>query len=247
MSDPLTAPSPKPRKGSLGAWVASQIREAIVAGTLELGEAISEDSIAEALGVSRTPVREALRILQSQRLVQIRPRSGTTVFMPTDAQIAELVEFRATMEVQASNWAFERNRESTTAALTAAIELMEHAIEAQDMHAFGQADTIFHQAFFDFCDNSYLQTTYTMSLGQVAALRTHLALYLDGEWRLAYDDHCAFRDMFISGDRTALNSMLTEHIARSRSNFTQVLQTCYAKQHQSKVDQLRTALGAPGE
>lgn len=236
-------PLTRSRRGSLGLRVADQIRDAIVGGTLELGEALSEDSLAEALGVSRTPVREALRLLQAQGLVQIRPKSGSTVFIPTEAQIAELVEFRITMELQAAAWAFERNRETTAKDLTAAIELMEPAIEAGDMRAFGQADTVFHQGFVENCDNSYLQSTFAMSLAQVAALRTHLAVHLEDEWRLAYQDHCAMRDIFVSGERGHLTELLRSHIARTRGNYTQVLQSRYAKQHESKIEQLKRVLG----
>lgn len=230
------------RSGSLGVRVASRIRDAIVSGALDLGENLSEDSLAEALGVSRTPVREALRMLQAQGLVHIRPKQGTTVFMPTGQQIAELVEFRTTMELQAASWAFERNREHTVAALSAAIDLMEPAIEAQDMHAFGNADTRFHQSFVDHCENSYLQSTFSMSLGQVAALRTHLAVHLEGEWRQSYQDHCDMRDIFAGGDYSALPELLASHIERTRGNYTQVLQTRYSQQHETKLEHLRRAL-----
>ncbi|WP_353988292.1 GntR family transcriptional regulator [Ruicaihuangia caeni] len=240
------APLGRSGTGSLGERVAIQLRDAIVSGSIGLGEALSEDSLAEALGVSRTPVREALRELQTQGLVEIKPKSGTTVFVPTEEQIAELVEFRTTMELQAANWAFERNRVATADALARAVELMEPAIEAQDMRAFGRADTFFHQAFVDHCDNSYLQATFSVSLAQVAALRTHLAVYLDGEWRHSYRDHVALRDIFVSGRKGDLDELLAAHIARTKGNYTQVLHARYTTQHESRVDLLRRALVAEG-
>lgn len=239
-----TPPKRQTRSGSLGTQVAAQIRDAIMRGSLDLGESLSEDSLADALQVSRTPVREALRQLHAQGLVEIRPKSGARVFTLTEDRLVELIEFRVTLERQAADWAFTRNRLETAAAMSAAIKLMEPAIEAQDMRAFGHADTLFHQAFVENCDNSYLQSAFAMNLSQVAALRTHLAVHLEGEWQHAYSDHCEMRDMFQSGEREGLTELLTSHISRSRGNYIKVLQARYSAQQESKVDVLKRALGA---
>src|SRR5690606_10952347 len=103
---------PNSPSGSLADRVATQLQDAIISGTPDLGETLSEEAIVDALEVSRTPVRQALQLLQSRGLVQIRPRSGTFVFEPSEKQIAEMTEFRVTLELQAARWAFE-DRKST--------------------------------------------------------------------------------------------------------------------------------------
>ena len=80
---------------SLTTQVTEVIRDAIIDGRFPLGEALSELKLAAAFKVSRTPVREALTALQSQGLIEIRPQSGSFVFMPSDEDVGELAEFGA--------------------------------------------------------------------------------------------------------------------------------------------------------
>ena len=78
----MTKPKTPPRK-SLVPTIADKIRAAIVDAELDFGENLSEDTLASAFEVSRTPVREALNLLQMEGLVIIVPKSGTYVFTPT--------------------------------------------------------------------------------------------------------------------------------------------------------------------
>ena len=80
-------------------------------GRLALGEALSELKLAAALNVSRTPVRDALTALQLQGLIDVRPQSGSFVFMPSEEDVAELAEFRRVMELTALRFCFARRRD----------------------------------------------------------------------------------------------------------------------------------------
>src|SRR6185503_16160600 len=80
------------RAPALASLVEERLRDAIMYGALGLGEAISEDRLATMLGVSRTPVREALTALQLQGLVVIQPQRGSFVFEPTERDLAEICE-----------------------------------------------------------------------------------------------------------------------------------------------------------
>ena len=96
----MTKPKTPPRK-SLVPTIADKIRAAIVDAELDFGENLSEDTLASAFEVSRTPVREALNLLQMEGLVIIVPKSGTYVFTPTLEDIAELCDYRVGLEKQA--------------------------------------------------------------------------------------------------------------------------------------------------
>ncbi|MGA1289343.1 MAG: GntR family transcriptional regulator, partial [Rubrivivax sp.] len=85
---------------TLAVQLADRLREAIMRGDFTLGEALSELKLASAFGVSRTPVREALTTLQREGLIDIRPQSGSFVFLPSEEDVAELAEFRSMVEVQ---------------------------------------------------------------------------------------------------------------------------------------------------
>src|SRR5690348_9417520 len=82
----------------LNRMVADAIRERILGGEFEPGERLAEERLSEELGVSRMPVREALRALAAEGMVTIAPRRGASITAYTPAQILELVEVRATLE-----------------------------------------------------------------------------------------------------------------------------------------------------
>ena len=89
------------RPRSLTEMVITQIRELIVSGRLVLGEQLSESALAEQLGVSRTPVREAFLRLETERLVEVRPQRGTFVFQYGVAELRDICELREVLETGA--------------------------------------------------------------------------------------------------------------------------------------------------
>jgi len=212
------------RNLSLGAQVAERIRRAIILADFDLGEALSEDGLAAALGVSRTPVREALRLLQMQGLVTVVPKSGTFVFNPTEEEIAELCEYRSVLEVKAAMLALRRDRAATHRALAAAVERMREAQATDDMRLYGEADLAFHLAFFTHCGNRFLTEAYEMGLGRVSALRTHLAFATEGEPARSFADHERMVEIFAGGEAAALPELLDSHILRTRQNYIEALQ-----------------------
>lgn len=212
------------RAPSLGASLAERIRGAIISADVDLGEALSEDALAAAFGVSRTPVREALRLLQTQGLVSVVPKSGTFVFSPGEADIVELCEYRSMLEVKAACLAFERARAETQAALAAALGEMQAAAAADDMKRYGRADMAFHLAFFAQCGNRYLTQAYDMCLGRVSALRTHLAVLSPGEPARSLADHARMVALFGGHDAEDLAEILDRHIRRTRENYIEALQ-----------------------
>lgn len=88
-------------KRSLADQVYDHIKESILSGTLKPGEKIPEEKIAEETGVSRTPIREAIRRLNEFGLVEVQPRSWAAVAQLTEKQLEDLVEARVNIEVSA--------------------------------------------------------------------------------------------------------------------------------------------------
>ena len=92
------APVPARRRGSLGKSVAEQLRRLILTGQHKPGERLVEDKLSAELGVSRVPIREALRTLAAEGLVDLPPRRGASVAQLSPAIAHDLVEVRATLE-----------------------------------------------------------------------------------------------------------------------------------------------------
>jgi len=153
--------------------VTERLRQAIIDGEVELGDALSEDKLATKLGVSRSPVHEALTALEQQGLIDIKPQRGSFVFLPTREDIENLCEFRRMIEAEALRLAMKRRREATLAALKAAAHEMHEAILAGDDLRSAHADTAFHAASIENSGNSYLINAYRLVSGKVAALRSH--------------------------------------------------------------------------
>ncbi|EFL28328.1 putative transcriptional regulator, GntR family protein [Streptomyces himastatinicus ATCC 53653] len=231
------------RSSSLASEVARRLRAAIVDGEFDLGEALSEDGLASALGVSRTPVREALRMLQLQGLVEIVPKSGTYVFQPTEDEIFELCEYRTTLEIRAAQLALERNPEAALAAMRRAVEAMTDALAGNNTKAYGIADTAFHEAFFAHCGNRYLSDAYQMSLARVSALRVHLTFLATTEPARSFEEHRRIIEIFAEGRLAELEEILKAHIMRTRENYVLALRDRAARDTESKAAGLRRKLG----
>src|SRR5215471_16172183 len=113
---------------SLAQRVMLRLRQGIIDGEFALGAPISEETVAQSFGVSRTPVREALNQLQAQGLVVIRPQVGSFVFTPSAADISALCTFRIIIEPRAAELAYRRDRAATVAAMEAAVADMKEAL-----------------------------------------------------------------------------------------------------------------------
>jgi DNA-binding GntR family transcriptional regulator len=204
---------------SLAAIVAQRLREAIVDGEFGLGTMIPEESLATSFGVSRTPVREALNLLQLQGLVVIRPQRGSYVFEPSEADIAALCEFRCVVEPHAAELAHRHERDATLAALQSAIDEMESARAARDPVRYGRADTKLHEAFFEHCGNPYLQAAYATAATKIAALRTHLSAPADVLHARGFEQHTELFELFRAGDFAAFGTLMRQHVTGTRDNY----------------------------
>ncbi len=122
---------PKPRPGaqdahaSLPAFVADRLREAILSGTIPPEALLRQEDIASRLGVSRPPVREALRQLEAEGLAQSRPRRGYVVAALDPGDIAEIFEIRALFEERIGQAAARHRTEADLAALDAELAALE--------------------------------------------------------------------------------------------------------------------------
>jgi len=210
---------PIERPRSLTETVLAQLREAIVSGDLELGSALSERALAVKLGVSKTPVREALAQLRVEGLVRIYPQRGAYVFTLSAHEVIALCEFRQTLEAAALRLAIERHPGELADEIREIVGQMETARRRNDTKAYLGADTRFHQAFFRHCGNDYLVDTYELHVGKIAALRTHLAAKpLHTE--MSYREHCELSGLIAGGWLTQALDVLDVHIDRTKSTYS---------------------------
>ena len=199
--------------------VTEAIRQAIVDATFQLGEALSETSLAARFGVSRTPVREALTMLQRQGLIVIRPQSGSFVFMPTEEDVTELCEFRRLIETAALRFAWTRRRDEALADMRQSIAVMRAAHEADDQAAYSRADSAFHESIVANSANRYLIESYTVVSGRVWALRTHVQTQSPHMRRRSTTAHRAIVSAFEKGELPAAEQIIDEHVSLMAIGF----------------------------
>ena len=207
-------------KESLAAQATLRIRNAIADGEFALGEMIPEESLAKAMGVSRTPVREALNDLQRMGLVTIKPQRGSYVFEPTESDINEICDYRRMLEIQAARSAFLKKKDACLLALSTALKQMEQAQKNRDKLAYGHADTQFHEALFENCDNAYLRAAYELVSSKIAALRTQLTAPFDDLRIQSLEEHRVFLNLFQVGDFLRFEDLMREHVDRTCDVFT---------------------------
>lgn len=120
------------------------LRQAILTGELKPGERLMEIHLANRLGVSRTPIREAIRMLELEGLVTMIPRKGAEVSRISKQDISDVLEVRGSLDALAVRLACERITPEEISKLESAADAFSAAISSGDLTAVAQADVDFH-------------------------------------------------------------------------------------------------------
>ncbi|WP_162652504.1 GntR family transcriptional regulator [Lentilitoribacter sp. Alg239-R112] len=207
------------RPKSLRELALEHLRNRIIDGTLKMGQILSERSISEELGVSKSPVREALAQLRDEGLVSIEPQKGARVFTLSKSEVAQICDFRQAIETAAFEIALARNPKALAKDMARVVKDMAAARKADNETKYLALDTTFHQLIFQHCGNDYLSASYSRYVGKIAALRTHLA-NLPKHTSLSFDEHVQLADAVRDGDMTVVRKLLAEHIDRTRQAYS---------------------------
>jgi DNA-binding GntR family transcriptional regulator len=196
-------------RGPLKASLADAIRALIADGTLPLGARISDKALAAELGVSRTPVREALLALVAEGLVTIRPQSGSFVFRPDAGEIAALCAFRALLESGAVRLA--PAPVALAATLATLCDQADAALAAGDLASCERADTAFHEAIVTASANPDLVGAHRGIAARVRALR-HTLPATRLRVAAANAAHRAIATALAAGERERAATLLAAHV-----------------------------------
>ena len=136
--------------------VFNTLRQAILRGELKPGERLMEIQLANKLGVSRTPIREAIRKLELEGLVLMIPRRGAEVAEITEKSLRDVLEVRRALEELSVKLACERITEEQIGELKAAAKDFEEVLKSGDVTAYAEADVKFHDIIYYATDNQRL-------------------------------------------------------------------------------------------
>jgi DNA-binding GntR family transcriptional regulator len=191
------------------------IRDAIVYGRFDFGEPLSETELAHALGMSKGPVRTALRELQVSGLVEIVPQSATYVFRATRAQIEHLGDFRFLLETEAMRLSMAQAALPLVADLERTVALMGKAAASGNRIQTKLLDTQFHQAFIRNSGNTYLISSYE-TIGQIVDALRYRVLDTIVYRNRAYEEHQRMLELLRSGKTRQAIAVLRKHIDRTK-------------------------------
>ena len=139
--------------------VYNTLRKAILRGSLKPGERLMEIALSEKLGVSRTPIREAMRKLEQEGLVVMEPRKGAQVANITEKDLNDVLEVRIALENLAIEKACERLKEEQVRELYKALEEFREKVKDGTLEELAEADEAFHDIIFRAADNLRLVQT----------------------------------------------------------------------------------------
>ena len=191
--------------------VHDHLREQILSGRLTPGSELSEVALAESLGVSRGPVREALGRLATEGLVTIRPRRGAVVRALSNDEFIEAYQVREALETMAVRLAVPRLTPEDVGALEDAIDEMAACGAADDVQGFFEANTAFHLVFFEAAGNGMLTDLYRQLRGQIDRHRLR-SLELRGDVRRSIAEHKAILRAATAGEVDRTVHLVSEHI-----------------------------------
>lgn len=149
------------RHRSLNDMVTAALRSAIMEGRFKPGGRLVEDRIARLFGVSRNPVREALKILRSEGLVEIAPRRGASVAALTPEEAREVIELRAALEGLCARLAARRCTPEMASRLQAILDAGNAAVAKRDVRALKRLNDEFHLALARAGSNRFLSEFMT--------------------------------------------------------------------------------------
>lgn len=211
---------------SIHGRVIAEMRRRIIGGEMEPGASLSEIALAEEFGVSRTPVREALKQLQTEGLVEIRPRVGTFVTIPTRREITELFEMKELLEGAAARLLAQRGRVPEVHRLEENLREADVAVARDDRDRYADLVQEFHELIIVGADNSKLEAHYRMLMNQLAYPRlVTTSLSQPGRPLQSDREHHTVLELILAKDGDSAERVMREHVRASRRAVFAGLQT----------------------
>lgn len=203
----------KPRRRSLTDEVRNHIRDGIAEGRYQPGERLKEGTIAEFLNVSRTPIREAMRILEAEGLIVIEPWKGITVASLSRRQVSEFYVYRELLEGLAAEMAARLVSDKDIERLDESLLKLEEG-RAQSGSELGSANEEFHQMIVDISGNRFLKQS--LDVIDTAKILIWKPIYRsDSRWDSAQKEHRKIFRALRARDPEAAKLAAEKHVRNS--------------------------------
>ncbi len=207
----------------LGQHVFDNLKQAIIQGQISPGEWLVESHIADMLGISRTPVREAIHKLERERLIERQPRGGFTVLALNRDDIEETFGIRSVLEGYAASLATLKHSSDELNTLEKKIEEFKHCLDKHRMDALPGINTEFHELLYDLSKSPKLVDMINGLRDQIFRYR-HMILR-DGQFaHISNEDHIQMLKYMRKRDADRVEKLVREHILRGRDVVLKVFE-----------------------
>jgi DNA-binding GntR family transcriptional regulator len=194
--------------------VYDHVKTGILEATYSAGELLTEGAVSDAVGVSRTPVREALLRLEAENLVRLYPKKGALVVPVTAKEAEDVLEARALVERYAAPRAFAR-RDALADDLAAVLAAMREHRDDQDVVAFSRADRAFHERIVAAAGNDVLARLYRSLRERQLCISSEVIRVSAARMDQALDDHQGLVDRLRGEDEDGFLALTEKHLARA--------------------------------
>lgn len=201
--------------------VAERLRQRIFSHELPPGTWIDEQALAVDYGISRTPLREALKVLASEGLVTLKPRRGCYVTEISERDLDEIFPLMAMLEGRCAHEATKKAKADDLARLEAIHARLERHAADGDKEAFFDANQEFHQAVQDLADNRWL-SQMIQDLRKVLKLTRLHSLSLEGRLQQSLAEHRAIVAAMAAREATRAEKAMHDHLLSGREALARI-------------------------
>ena len=217
-------PIPRP---ALHEQVAGRLRQMLVENRIAPGAKLNERELSEVLNVSRTPLREAIKMLAAEGLVELLPNRGAIAVELSEADVLNTFEVMAGLEAQSGELAAQRILEPELNEIKAMHFEMLAAYTRRDLPAYYRLNSAIHGAINAAAKNPVLTATYRQVNARLQALRFR-SNQDDDKWKAAVKEHEQMIQALAARDGAAMRGVLASHLANKRDVVIQQLRAAAA-------------------
>lgn len=202
--------------------VAVRLRQLIVEGRIAPGAKLNERALSERLHVSRTPLREAIKMLAAEGLVELLPNRGAVAAQLTAQDVADTFEVIAGLEGQAGELAAERITPAELDEIRALHYEMLAAFTRRDLSAYYRLNARIHERINAAARNPVLTQVYANVNARLQALRFR-SNFDERKWQRAVQEHEAMVELLARRDAPALRALMRQHLQHKRDAVLELM------------------------
>lgn len=202
--------------------VASRLRTMLVEGQIAPGAKLNERELSAQLRVSRTPLREAIKLLAAEGLVDLLPNRGAVAVKLTEADVINTFELLAALEGMSGELAARRITDEELAELRALHYEMMACFARRDLSGYYRINARIHTAINDAARNPVLASTYRSINARVQSLRFRTNQN-EAKWKNAVAEHERMVEALAAHDAAAMRTLMIEHLNRKRDTVVELL------------------------